>query len=218
MAEVPNYPSNSRKSREKEVQVITSVPENQPPKGEPVVEGNVTLKKPSLGKRLRESFAGDDAPTVGQYVVFDVVMPAVKSMVVDVVSQGIERLLYGDTGRSRTSGGNGRRQFTDYSSRSSSRVGRPDPRETTRATGIDGYRDLQFETRADAELVIDRMRDQLQEYGVCTVAYLYECANVTAVTNFQDNKWGWFDLRGVGIRGTLRSGYIIDLPRPQPID
>lgn len=220
MAEVPNYSGNSKKSREeKVVPAITAVPSSDEPKLEKVAEvGTVTVKKPSLGKRMRESFAGDDAQTVGQWIILEVVVPAVKSTITDVVSQGIERLLYGDTGRSRRSGGNGRQQFTDYSSRSSVRVGRADPRDSTVSRETATYQDLVFETRVEVEMVIDRMREQMQEYGVVTVANLYDLAGVTAMSRFTDVQYGWVDMRGVGPRGTPGRGYIIDLPRPVRVD
>jgi hypothetical protein len=214
MPEPINYASNSKKNREPDVPSITDVPAE--PQVEKVIQGTAVTKKPSLGRRLRESMAGDDAQTVGQYLMFNVIVPALKSTVTDVVSQGIERMLYGDTGRA--SRGSGRTQHIDYNSRST-RVGRPDPREReTLSRETRGYEDLAFETRADAELVLDGMIEQLREYGSISVARLYDLAGVTAMGSFQDNKWGWLDLRGVSTRGTPRNGYILNLPRPVALD
>lgn len=221
MAEVPDYPSNNKLPRKDPiVPAITSVPAEDEPKLEKV-EGvtEVKLKKPSLGKRFRESFAGDDAHTVGQYVLIEVVVPAVKSLISDGITMAIERALYGDTGRSRSTGGNGRRQFTDYASRSSVRVGKPDPRDSSPMRGESAtYQDLVFNSRAEAELVIDKMREQMQDYGAVTIANLYDLAGVTQMSRFTDVQFGWVDMRGVSPSGTPRSGYIINLPRPVRID
>ena len=47
------------------------------------------------------------------------------------------------------------------------------------------------------------------------MADLYDMVNITG--DYTDTKWGWYDLRGAGVE-RIRSGYLLDLPRPVPLD
>lgn len=98
-------------------------------------------------------------------------------------------------------------------------MGKPDPRDSSPMRGESAtYQDLVFNSRAEAELVIDKMREQMQDYGAVTIANLYDLAGVTQMSRFTDVQFGWVDMRGVSPSGTPRSGYIINLPRPVRID
>jgi hypothetical protein len=70
-------------------------------------------------------------------------------------------------------------------------------------------------TRVEAEEVIDRLFDVVSRYETATVADLYEMVGVTG--NYTDDKWGWTDLRGASVQ-RVRNGYLLDLPRPEPLD
>src|SRR5690606_34216955 len=77
-------------------------------------------KQPSLGKRIAQSFSGDDTHSVGSYLLFEVFIPAAKSTISDMISQGIERLLFGSSrvhpSANHTYGSYGRGSYTSYSS------------------------------------------------------------------------------------------------------
>ena len=55
----------------------------------------------------------------------------------------------------------------------------------------------------------------IERYQSATVADLYELVGVQG--SYTDDKWGWVDIRGAGIT-RVRNGYLLDLPRPQPLD
>ena len=75
--------------------------------------------------------------------------------------------------------------------------------------------DLSWDTRGDAEYVLNLMREHLQEYPWVTVARMYEFAEMTA-PNASCNNYGWTNLDGVQVR-SRDGGYIIELPRAKPI-
>jgi hypothetical protein len=226
MAEAPNYPSNSKMPDKRvqpdQVPSITSMPSENDPRVSSVVSAGVTQKQPSLGRRFKESFVGGETVgSVGDYVMFEVVVPTFKALVVEMFQTSVERFFYGEV---VSRGPRSRRGPVDYSSRSATRVARPDPRdrkpsrETPASDAAQDYRDLEFESRADAELVVDRMVELVQDYGAVSVSNLYDLAGVTVRPNFQDNSWGWTDLVGVAIKGTPTRGYFIDLPTPVSLD
>lgn len=217
-----DFPPNShkmKKSLRDEPEEIEAAPEK---KVEKVVEGKVIRRKKPLGKRFKEVFIGGDAQSVGQYVFFDILIPAAKDLAVDMASQGAERLFFGEDNYRRSSRSRNRHSATriyhDYQ-RYSSRDPRdrpPSPRESGRYSRrhLDTD-DIILATRAEAEEVIDRMYDLLNRYEVVAVAELYELIGESGGP-YTNSNWGWTDLRGTGIR-RVREGYLLDLPRPEPL-
>lgn len=209
------FPSNSKHPTKKEAQ-------NEPKKVEKVVQGEVVKRKKPLGKRFVETFAsGDDAKTVWDYVVMDVLLPAAKDTMADAVSQGVERILFGEARSTSRRTGIRPNGYVSYQSRYSSAggrhpVSRDEPRRepSRRARASHEFNELVIPTRAEAEEVIDRLFDLTSKYETATVADLYELLGVTG--EYTDDKWGWSDLRGAGVV-RVSGGYILDLPKPDPL-
>jgi hypothetical protein len=206
------FPANSRNPRRQE--------EKEDKKLEKVVTGPVARRKPSLGRRIREMFVGGDAQSVGGYVLIDILIPAVKDTLADMVSQGIERMLFGEarsTSRRtgyRPGGSSGYVAYQRYSS-SRSQERREDPRPRLRSKGSHNFDDIILATRVEAEQVIDRMFDLLAKYEQVAISDLYEMVGITP--QYTDERWGWTELRGAGVQRTM-NGYLLDLPRPDPLD
>lgn len=211
-----NYPGNSRlpKTNKKD-----EVPEK---KVEKVISGEVVRRKKPLGKRVMETFVGgDDARSVWSYIAYDVLIPAAKDMVSDAVSQGIERMLFGDV-RGRSGGSSARSRhggvsYTNYSRYSSPLTRRePERREMSRrARATHDFDEIVLQTKVEAEEVLDQLYQILSQYEVVTVADLYE--SVGQAANFTDEKYGWVDLRGANVT-RIKGGYLLDLPKPEALD
>lgn len=211
-----DYPSNSYKSRAPKAISAGKQPTDRI-KQEKIVSGEVIQRKKSVGTKLKEMFTGDDARSVGDYLVQEVLVPSLKSLLSDVASQGAERLLYGDSSHrrssSRSSGSRNRSNFTNYRSMHE----RPDDRReiSHRNRASHDFRDIVLETRAEAEDVIERLGDLVNQYDVATVGDLYDLVGITP--DFTDNKWGWYDMRDAHVR-PVRGGYLLNLPRTESID
>lgn len=209
---VPNYPANSKK--QKEAAKTDSTEERQKPQAVVSSDAVKTRKRP-LSKKIAETFTGDDAKSVGNYVLFDVVLPAAKSMISEAVSQGVERMLFGDVrGRTRPGQGLGAGR-TNYSYNKPGTV-RNAPGEnrrdfSNRGRSTHDFDEIILDTRGDAETVLFGLRNILEDYPQVSVADLYSLLDITG--SFTDNKWGWYDLRDANII-RARNGYLIDLPRP----
>lgn len=223
-----DYPSNSNKNKEKDEEVDTKKPgkpEPQRVKLERVTTGEVLRRKKPLSRRFKETFVGSDAKSVWGYVFLDVLIPAAKDMVADATSEGVQRMLFGDsrsTSRHRRnrSHPNGYVSYNRYGSSNSSRPpwdrDREEPRSVSRrARAAHDFDEIILPTRGEAEEVIDRLFDLVSRYEQATVSDLYELTGVTG--NYTDDKWGWTDIRGAGVT-RVRNGYLLDLPRPEPID
>lgn len=180
-------------------------------KVEKVISGKVMTRKKPLGRKFSETFLGDDIGNVRSYILFDVVIPAIKDTISNVVSNGIEMLLFGET---RSVGKKKNGSYTSYSNYYSNRD-RDSRREPVRGASHN-FRDIILETRGEAEEVLSNLVDIVYDYGSASVADLYDLVGVTG--NFTDNKYGWTDLSGTRVNRARGGGYIIDLPRVESLD
>lgn len=193
-----------------------------------VVVGEVIQRKKPLFKRFKETFTGDDTRSVISFIFFDVLIPSAKDMVADAVSQGVERKLFGEVRSSSRRGGYrppgifGNAGYSAYNRMSQGASSlRPDPR-SARAPSHRGriqqhtFDEIILGTRAEAVEVIDSLIAIIAQYEVATVADLYELVGVTG-GDFIEEKWGWTDLRGADVQ-RINEGYLLNLPRPEPLD
>lgn len=219
-----DYPSNTRSDQDARKTPRPTRPTKAPEKrvAAPVVDGSkVVRRKKPLGRRMSETFFGTDAKSVAGFVVMDVFVPAAKDLIVDMVTQGIERSLFGDVRGSRSRAGRpGDRTYVSYGGASRPSSGRRDPRDdprpslSRRSRAQHEFDEIILGTRVEAEEVLDRLYDILNKYETASVADLYELLDITA--NPVDEKWGWDDLRGSGVI-RRRDGYLLNLPSPVSI-
>lgn len=224
------FPTNAHTKRERPERVKEDEKDldvKKPRVEKKIVANKVVRRKKTLGTRFREVFLGADADTVREYIIMDVMIPAAKDMITDAVSGGVERMLFGDSqhggrrSRSRSRGPNVYTSYDRYSSRD--RRDRPPFRDdrrdrpalSRRARENHDFDDIVLATRAEADEVIDRLYDLIREYDAASVSDLYRMLGETPA--FTDDKWGWTDLRGSRVRH-VRGGYLLDIPRPEPLD
>lgn len=180
------------------------------PKVDKVVTGDVIQKRKSGVQKLAETFLGGDVKDVGSYILNDVMIPAAKDMMYDMVSQGFQRLLFGESRQDRTR--DRRRDYTSYASYY--RGGSRDNRQRPATRNRNDFDDIILRTREDAEDVLGRMQDLAADYGKCTVADLYNLVGISS--KYTDYDYGWTDLRGASISRT-REGYLLNLPRTESL-
>lgn len=201
---------NSHKSREP---VSDKSLEREPV--EKIVEGRVISRKLPWYKRFGQSMIADDASSVGEYILTDVVIPATKNLIVDMVSQSIERVLFGTTrGRVRRSPlGMSLRDQVNYGRFSSERT---EPRRfmSREARARHDFNEIVLEHRSEAIEVVEALVDRIRRYGAVTVADLYDFVGTTG--SYADQRWGWTDLATADVR-QVPGGFLLDLPAPEPI-
>lgn len=177
---------------------------------QPVATGK-TRKKNTL-----EKFAGmiiqSDISAVKETIVSEVVVPMVKNLIANTVSDTIYMMMFGETRNARE---NGRRSNASYVSYGSMYKAMDDQRSTAkRASGYE-FEDVVVPTRGEAEIILDRMNELISVYKVASVADLYDLAGVSS--KYTDNKYGWTDIRGAEVIFS-RGEYVIKMPRACPLD
>ena len=184
-------------------------PTKEKKKVEKVITGTAKVKKKNDNK-FADIFISEDIHNVKSYVFMDVLVPAIKKAVFDIITDGIEMILYGEArGRGRSQGNGAYVSYNNYSNRKDYR------RDEPRARVNYSYGEVSVDNRGDAERILDQMNGIMADYGMVSVADLYDLAGVTG--NFTDHKYGWFDIRSAKVvRG--RDGYIIQMPKAVPLD
>lgn len=207
------YKSNSYRSKELQKKETNENIKPQDRKVEKVVTGVVKTKKKSKISQAMDNFISEDAKNVKSYVLGEVLIPAIKKAISDIVTDGIDIILYGETR------GKNRRSTADrvsYRSYYDDRGGRNRMNERQAImAGSYSYDDIILSTRGEAEDVLSRMDELIETYGLVRVADLYDLVGITG--NYTDNKYGWMNIRNAEII-RVRDGYMIKMPRAVPID
>lgn len=202
-----DYTPNSNRFKEQQKENAT-LPEK---KIQQITTGKVRVKKKSEMSKFKDVFISEDVSNVKSYIFMDVLVPAVKKAISDIVRDGIDMILYGDTKRSNRSSNASYVSYRDYSNRDR----RDDCRGSSRNRSGYSYDDVILETRGEAEDVLTRMDELIETYGVVSVADMYDLVGKTC--NYTDNKYGWKNIRTAEpIR--VRDGYMLKLPKAGPID
>ena len=200
-----NYKPNSHKSKEEN----KTLPDERE-KLEKVIKGTVKTKKNEM-RKLRDVFISEDVKSVKSYILMDVLVPAIKDAIEDIVTNGIRMVLRGETSARKSSSASKISYNRIYDNkRDNDRFAR-DSSPSIRYS----YDDIILESRGEAEDVITRMEEIIEEYGFVRVADLYDLVGITG--DYTDNKYGWTSIRSAEpVR--VRNGYMLRLPRAVPLN
>ncbi len=208
MSEFDNYKPNSNKSKAESATTAVKESEKRTAK---VVTNPVKVQKNEL-RKVADALVPGDVSNIKSYIFMDVLVPAFKKLVSDIITNSVDMLFYGETGRSRTSTTASRVSYRSYY----------DQRDDDRRYGRSAvrtrysYDDVVFKTRGEAEEVLSRMEEMIDRYKMVRVADLYDMVGITG--DYTDNNYGWTNLRSADIARTRDGGYMIRLPRAVPID
>ena len=88
MPSVDDYPSNANGVKKKE-------------EVKPVVRGSVK-RKSSIWRGVRDEFISEDAPTVGSYILYDILLPALRDLISDIGHGALDMAMGTDNRRYRS--------------------------------------------------------------------------------------------------------------------
>ena len=200
-----DFKSNSHKSK-------SEVKKEPDKKVEQIVAGNVRTKKKSDMQKFTDVFITEDMNNVKSYILMDVLVPAIKKAVSDIVTNGIEMLLYGEAGKVKKNTNSSKVSYRNYYDRNE---GRRDYNQSHRTYSGYSYDDVILDNRGEAEDVLSRMDELISTYGIVSVADLFDLVGITG--NYTDNKYGWTDIRNASVV-RIREGYMLKLPKALPLN
>lgn len=193
-----NYESNSYKSKETQKK---SVPEK---KVEKIISGSAKPKKKNGLQKISNVFIPEDVENVKSYIFEDIIVPAVKDIILDAV-----RVFLGVDKRTGNGSTASKVSYRSYYEKENRR----DRTNRTR-TGYD-YDDVILDNRGEAEEVLSKMDELISTYGLVSVADFYDLVGITC--NYTDNNYGWTDIRSASVI-RVRDGYMIKLPKALPLN
>lgn len=213
MANVDIKPNSHRYKETVNSEVPTSTKLN------PVIpEGKARVQKKSGFSKLTNTIISEDAQNVKSYIVMDVLIPSFKKAISDIVTNGIDIILYGEAGRTKKSNA-GRVSYRNYyddvdrTSRSRDIRERADTRSSRGPVSL--FDDVEVDTRGEAEDILSRMSEYLEAYPVISVADMYDLANITSFPHTYNN-YGWRSVADAKVVRT-NNGYLIKMPPVESI-
>lgn len=178
-----------------------------------VISGSAKSKKKGEMRKFADVFISEDIGNVKSYIFMEVLVPAVKKAISDIVTNGVNMILYGETRQKKNT--TTKVSYGKYYVNSGEQERRSSSYRQSGRNGFD-YDEIIFETRGDAESVLDAMNEIISQYGVVSVGDLYDLADVST-DNFAVNKYGWTDIAGCkAVR--VRDGYVLKLPKAYPLN
>lgn len=200
------YAGNSNKAKEAAAEIQTER------KVQKVVSGKVTTRE-NKGRKLTKLFIEEDVDSVKSHIFMDIFIPAAKRLISDIVRDGIDMMLYGEPRGDKKKSGS-RVSYRDYyDERNSSR---DRGRYASTRDRFDNDDDIIFDSRGEAEAVLDEMDNMIARYGLVTVSDMYDMAGLTAP--YTATKYGWTSLRNASVERVRGNGYVIKLSKASPID
>lgn len=200
-----DYKPNSHKYKQEQ-----SSPPSDRKKLDKVVNGTVKTKKKSELTKFTEVFIPEDISNIKNYILLDVLVPAIKNTIEDIITNGIRMLLRGEAGSRKPNSTASSISYNRYYDQR--RYSEPNTVQTRNGYN---YNEIILETRGEAEEVLTRMDEAIDTYGLVSVADLYDLVGITG--NYTDNKYGWTNIRNAEII-RVREGYMIKMPKALPIN
>lgn len=192
-------------------------PDNEKPV--PIVTTPVkVVKRSALASGIR-SFLADEAGKIWK----EAIVPEMKS----VVMQFMNAILYGSSNYSAVVGRTDYRSASVrqarpienriiYSNRSTPQQPQQNAYNVVTAVGSD-YNAISFASFADAQRVLEELRDVIARDGVVRVSKFYEKCGIACYYN--EEYFGWTNLDGVTpTHSYLNDGWFLRLPKAMPID
>lgn len=170
-----------------------------------ITTGKVTVKKRSFKERFFSNLIEEDAGSLSDYIIDQLLIPTIKSTIVNIIT-GSAQKIFGEGSAPAKNKPPG--TYINYNSMSK-------PTAASSTSSKYSFDNLIFENRSDAEDVKDQIMALIEgQYKVATVADLYDL--VGRPTQFTDNNYGWMDLKNITV--TYKDGgYKINLPKPVPL-
>lgn len=183
-----------------------------PPTTKKIADGKIKVKT-----ARERSFFASAIGDVSSYVFNEVIIPAIKVAIFDTLTAGANMLLFNGE---RVLGSNRpQKSRINYAGvantgyRNTTHVSATPPYRTTRRS--DEVLGIEFDTREDAENVLDHLYNVLEKYESVSVSVLYQAVGLD--TTHTDNKYGWKDLRNAKIVSPARDVWSLVMPAPEPL-
>lgn len=196
------------------------------PRVKPVTSQTTALKKKPWYKRAGESIFFEDTSTIGGYIMRDVVIPAIRDTIYDMVTGGLSMALYSTPKATKANRRNASGSIINYGGYYSN--DKTKPRNDTR---VDKYR-TQFDIynilleddpdsgkRADqvGYAAMEEIQECVDRYGFVTVQDLAVALNIGNIPSTMA-VWGWKDVSTARVELDRGNWYFRMHAKAQPLE
>lgn len=172
--------------------------------------------KKSGAKKLADIFIQGDIQQVRHTIIYDMIIPAGKNLLMGVAESALRMILFNDQTRPSSY-----QSPTWYNPPQSSSVprtsyssyyvqNRQNVPVSYQSSGYSSDYEQVFPNRSTAESILLDMRNAIATYGSVSVGDFYDLIGVSS--SYVDLSYGWYDLNTAGIRA-VPGGFVIDFPR-----
>lgn len=178
------------------------------------------IGRKSVWEKFKDSFRNEDSKSVGDYVIFDVLVPAMKKTVIDMVTNGVNMLFYGGYRNPQNTYPSGGVTYRNYNQQynTPNRVygsNQIAPAAQTRLNVFD-YRLLWWNSKGEADFILDQLRDILSQYPVVRVSDLFDLGRQQCP--YTAERYGWTNLMNAQSYMGQDGHWYLDLPKAMPLD
>lgn len=202
--DIMDYPSNANMSSDKKEVHVTSAIKSTP------------KEKSAKPTGVKGFLLQQDFKDIKEGVFNDIVRPQLKAWIysfiedtLNAIGSSFQMMIFGDIRYKTSSRVGDKVSYNNYSKSRSATIS-PSISSSVASDSIN------YESRGDAEAVLESMRRHLDTYPVVTVSQMYEFSNLKP-PNWTASTYGWTDLDDARIRRDYDGDYIIDLPKAKPI-
>lgn len=192
------------------------IPDNS---GAGTSQNAVQIKEKSIGQKAAEAFLAEDVSSVKTYVITDVIIPAIKDIIFNSITQSLEMMIFG--GRSASRSRSNKPYNSMYKGVSYNQNNRSASNDTKDVA------EISFSTRRMAQEVLNEMQILIEsEFAAVSISDYVDIVERVLreagedLSGFKpsrnwayDTKFGWTDLAGVRPQLTRGGRYVLTLPR-----
>lgn len=179
-----------------------------------VIKGTAETRKPSLLSKFKQTFFADDIQSVKTYAVKDVIIPGIKHLFLDSLSM----LILGERCYSSSPKRNISSSYS-YNTVYKSKEDRERNRRYSEAENeAVNYNEIILNSRGDVDDALYTMNECIAVYGNASVADLYIAVGAPYTSADYNYGWNKESFSRATFRRVSGGGYLLDLPRPHPID
>lgn len=182
-----------------------------------IVKNGTKKRKKSEISKIATSIISEESKSIKDYAIYEVIVPVIKDTIASLVKGSIDMIFYGEVRNSSSSrggrnSGTSKVSYNKFYEDGSTSKNRRDTRNPNRYS----YDDVLFDTREDASEVLVNMDDIIDQYGVVTVADLFDLSGITG-NGYTDQNYGWTSTRSASVERNRDGDYFIKMQRPTNI-
>lgn len=191
----------------------SSKPQSEP--GLPVYIPNTKVETRSHLDKLAEVFLPEDLNSIGNNIVNQIMIPAILKTAGDIIHRSIDMIFGTNYSSSPSQTQSNQTYWTTYRNSTSTQQPQGTMQILPVRSGVYDYSVVRFQTVDDAQIVLNNMRDTLQNTGRCSVGKYLEFAKAKTIP--EDFNYGWTSLSNVYLEPTGDREFPYRMVLPNPI-